>query len=42
MQALELPVETGDGHRYELIARIPAVPRGRVLWMGGMGMPGMF
>ena len=33
MQALELPVETGDGHRCELIARIPEAPRGRVLWL---------
>ena len=39
MQALELPVETGDGHRCELIARIPEAPRGRVLWLAGMGMP---
>lgn len=39
MRALQLAVETGDGHRCELIARIPETPRGRVLWLAGMGMP---
>ena len=39
MRAFELPVHTGDGHRCELIARIPDAPVGRVLWLAGMGMP---
>ncbi|MFT4179547.1 MAG: alpha/beta fold hydrolase [Thermomonas sp.] len=39
MQALVLPVETGDGHRAELIARIPDAPHMRLLWMAGMGLP---
>lgn len=39
MRTFELPVETGDGHRCQLIARIPDAPRGRVLWLAGMGMP---
>lgn len=34
-----LAVETGDGHRTELIARIPASPCMRLLWMAGMGVP---
>lgn len=39
MQSLVLPVETGDGHRAEVIARIPDRPVGRLLWMAGMGLP---
>ena len=39
MQSLVLPVDTGDGHRAELIARIPDQPRARLLWMAGMGLP---
>lgn len=39
MRALVLPVETGDGHRAELIARIPDAPRARLLWLPGMGLP---
>ena len=39
MRSLVLPVDTGDGHRAELIARIPDAPRARLLWMAGMGLP---
>ena len=39
MRALVLPVETGDGHRAELIARIPDAARARLLWLPGMGLP---
>lgn len=30
---------TGDGHRYELIARIPADARRALLWLPAMGVP---
>lgn len=39
MDGRVLPVDTGDGHRAELIARIPAQPRARLLWLPGMGLP---
>ena len=39
MRQLVLPVEAGDGHRAELIARIPDAPRTRLLWLPGMGLP---
>lgn len=39
IQARVFPVATGDGHRAELIARIPSAPRMRLLWMAGMGVP---
>lgn len=39
IEARVLPVATGDGHRAELIARIPDAPRMRLLWMAGMGVP---
>jgi predicted alpha/beta hydrolase len=38
MRALELPVETGDGHRAALLARLPATPRASLLWLPGMGL----
>lgn len=39
IEARVLPVVTGDGHRAELIARIPDAPLMRLLWMAGMGVP---
>ena len=39
MRSLVLPVATGDGHRAELIARIPDAARARLLWLAGMGLP---
>lgn len=33
------PVETGDGHRFELITRLPEAPRRRLLWLPAMGVP---
>lgn len=33
------PVETGDGHRFELITRMPDAPRRRLLWLPAMGVP---
>ncbi len=38
MRALELPVETGDGHRATLIARIPDAPRASLLWLPALGI----
>ncbi|MCD9028387.1 alpha/beta hydrolase [Luteimonas sp. BDR2-5] len=32
-------LQTGDGHRFELIARIPASPRRALLWLPAMGVP---
>src|SRR5690606_15566220 len=37
MQALQVPVHAG-AHRWELIARIPAAPRLRVLWLPALGV----
>lgn len=39
MRERVLPVETGDGHRAELIARIPDAAHTRLLWLAGMGLP---
>lgn len=33
------PLETGDGHRFELIARVPEAPSRRLLWLPAMGVP---
>jgi predicted alpha/beta hydrolase len=38
IQELELPLSTGDGHRYQLIARIPARPRFSLLWLPALGV----
>ncbi|GHB96899.1 hypothetical protein GCM10010080_06120 [Thermomonas carbonis] len=38
MQTLELTVENGDGHRCDLITRIPAAPPEHGLWLAGRGM----
>lgn len=38
MQALELPVETGDGHRACLIARLPEAPHSTLLWLPALGV----
>jgi len=37
MQALQLPVRAG-GHEWELIARVPASPRLRLLWLPALGV----
>ncbi|KLJ00319.1 alpha/beta hydrolase [Luteimonas sp. FCS-9] len=34
-----LPQVAGDGHRYELIACVPASPRRSLLWLPAMGVP---
>lgn len=33
------PLETGDGHRFELITRVPEAPTRRLLWLPAMGVP---
>ena len=38
MRSLALPVETGDGHRAELQARIPDAASASLLWLPGMGL----
>ena len=38
MRGLALPVETGDGHRAELQARIPDRASASLLWLPGMGL----
>ena len=38
MRALELPVDSGDGHRAVLIARIPDAPRASLLWLPALGI----
>lgn len=38
IQAHALPVVTGDGHRFELLARVPAQPRGQLLWLPALGV----
>lgn len=38
MRTIELPVDTGDGHRALLIARIPDTPRASLLWLPALGI----
>ena len=38
IRALELPVASPDGHRASLLARIPATPKTRLLWLPAMGV----
>ncbi len=38
MQALELPVTAGDGHHWNLLARIPEHPLASVLWLPALGV----
>ncbi len=37
-RALQVPVESSDGHRFELIARAPAQPRAQLLWLPALGV----
>jgi predicted alpha/beta hydrolase len=37
-RAVAVPVEAGDGHRFELIARVPAQPRAQLLWLPALGV----
>ena len=38
MQELEIPLATEDGHRYKLIARIPAQAHASLLWLPALGV----
>ena len=38
IQELEIPLSTGDGHCYNLIARIPANPQASLLWLPALGV----
>ncbi|MEF3082938.1 alpha/beta hydrolase [Luteimonas sp. SMYT11W] len=33
------PLDSGDGHRFELILRVPDAPTRRLLWLPAMGVP---
>jgi len=37
-RALQLPIASPDGHRAELLARIPAAPTARLLWVPALGV----
>lgn len=38
IDASPLPVQTGDGHRFELLARVPTQPRACLLWLPALGV----
>ncbi|MET1160968.1 MAG: alpha/beta fold hydrolase, partial [Pseudoxanthomonas sp.] len=38
IQSLELPLAAEDGHRYNLIARIPENPQACLLWLPALGV----
>ncbi len=38
IEAREIDAETGDGHRYRLLARIPAEARRSLLWLPALGI----
>ncbi|MGV8940222.1 MAG: alpha/beta fold hydrolase [Lysobacter sp.] len=38
MQALELPVKAGDGHHWNLLARVPEHPIASLLWLPALGV----
>jgi len=38
IDASPLPVQTGDGHRVELLARVPTQPRAHLLWLPALGV----
>ena len=37
-RAAEIPVEAGDGHRWNLHARIPEAPVATLLWLPALGV----
>ncbi len=37
-EAREIPLSTDDGHRFNLIARVPAQPRAALLWLPALGV----
>ena len=38
MRSLELPLQAADGHRWTLLARIPAAPTAALLWLPALGV----
>lgn len=38
VRSLELDAESADGHRYQVIARVPATPRASLLWLPALGI----
>ena len=38
IDASPLPVQAEDGHRFELLARVPTQPRARLLWLPALGV----
>ena len=38
IQELEIPLSTDDGHRYNLLARIPAQTKASLLWLPALGV----
>lgn len=38
IRALTLPVVSGDGHRSELLARVPGAPQASLLWLPALGV----
>lgn len=38
MRPLVVPVQADDGHRFELIGRVPAQPRAQLLWLPALGV----
>ena len=38
IEALTLPVVADDDHRFDLLARVPAQPRARLLWLPALGV----
>jgi predicted alpha/beta hydrolase len=38
IRELDIPLSTDDGHRYNLIARIPARPQASLLWLPALGV----
>lgn len=38
ISALALPAQAADGHHFQLLARVPAAPRARLLWLPALGV----
>ncbi|KRD40071.1 hypothetical protein ASE35_07155 [Lysobacter sp. Root916] len=38
IQALELPLQSDDGHRWQVLARVPRAPQASLLWLPALGV----
>ncbi|KRA21068.1 alpha/beta hydrolase [Lysobacter sp. Root604] len=38
IQALELPLQSDDGHRWHVLARVPRAPQASLLWLPALGV----